>query len=186
MPTISSYDERELLLLLAKGDELAFTEIYNRYWNKLFSVASLKLNNPFEAEELVQDIFLDLWRRRKELEITNCVSAYLATAVKYKVINMLAKRNHHSCYSEHEEKNSTNTDYSTEQWLSFQELKGRLGKLVTALPEKCRLVFQLSRDAGLSQKAIASELGIAEKTVESHLSKAIQTLRLGLKSLLFL
>ncbi len=63
---------------------------------------------------------------------------------------MLAKINHHSCYSAHAEKNSTDTDHPTEQWLSFQELKGRLGKLVTALPEKYPLVFQLSRDAGLS------------------------------------
>ena len=185
MPAISSYNEKELLLLLAKGDELAFTEIYNRYWNKLFSIASLKLNNPSEAEELVQDIFLDIWKRREELQITACINAYLATAVKYKIINILAKRNCHSFYSAQAEKINTNTDISTEQWLSFQELKGRLGKLVTALPEKCRLVFQLSRDAGLSQKAIASQLGIAEKTVESHLSKAIQSLRLGLKTLLF-
>ena len=186
MSSIYSYDEKELLLLLANGDEFAFTEIYNYYWKNLFSVASLKLNNPSEAEELVQDIFLDLWKRRKELQITSSLNAYLAAAVKYKIINILAKRNHHLSYSNHAEKNSNNTDLSTEQWLSFQELQGRLGKLVIALPQKCRLVFQLSRDAGLSQKAIASELGIAEKTVESHLSKAIQTLRLGLKSLLFL
>ena len=56
-----------------------------------------------------------------------------------------------------------------------------LSKLVAALPEKCRIVFQLSRDNGFSQKEIAAHLGIAEKTVESHLSKAIRTLRSELK-----
>ena len=60
--------------------------------------------------------------------------------------------------------------------------QGRLALLVAALPEKCRLVYQLSREQGYSQKQIAAELDISEKTVEAHMSKAIKSLKTGLKS----
>lgn len=179
---LSLYTEKELLSLFTRSDDAAFTEIYNRYWNKLFSVAANKLNNPAEAEEIVQDIFLDLWKRRMEFHITASLNAYLATAVKYKVINILTKRNQQLCFSKQVVINSSCADISTEQWLNFEELKERLGKLVAALPEKCRFVFQLSRNKGLSQKEIASQLGVSEKTVEAHLSKAIRTLRTQLKN----
>lgn len=179
------YNERELLSRLSRGDEAAFTEIYNIYWDKLFVVATHKLYNPSEAEELVQDIFLDVWHRREELQI-NSLSAYLATAVKYRVINALAKRNRQLRYEQHAGQTTTEADLSTEQWLSFGDLRDKLGKLVADLPEKCRIVFQLSRDKGFSQKEIAHELGIAEKTVEAHLSKAIRTLRTHLAKLIML
>ena len=182
MTSLSLHTEKELLSQFAKSDDDAFTEIYNRYWDKLFSVAANKLNNFSEAEEVVQDIFLDLWKRRIELNITTCLNAYLATAVKYKVINILAKRNQQLRFAKQAAITNNSADISTEQWLSFQELKERLSKGVAALPEKCGLVFQLSRDKGLSQKKIASQLGISEKTVEAHLSKAVRTLRTELKN----
>jgi RNA polymerase sigma-70 factor (ECF subfamily) len=87
---------------------------------------------------------------------------------------------------QHAAGNSSHLDISTEQWLGFEDLKASISKLVAGLPEKCRLVFQLSRDQGFSQKEIAKQLGIAEKTVESHLYKAIRTLRSELKSFLTL
>ena len=183
--TLSSYNEKGLLLLLTDNNEAAFTEIYNRVWYKLYCIAANKLNNLDEAEELVQDIFLALWDRRHNLDISS-LDAYLSTAVKYKVINVLAKRNLALRFRSQAIVRNSSPDVSTEQWLSFEELKDSISKLVAKLPEKCRLVFQLSRDKGFSQKEIAAQLGIAEKTVESHLSKAIRTLRSELKSFLTL
>ena len=184
MSSISSLNEKGLLLQLAKGNEVAFTEIYNQYWGKLFTIAANKLNNLAEAEELVQDIFLDIWKRKSELQVSSNLDSYLAVAVKYKIINILAKRNHQQCYSLHIARTNDDSDFSTEQWLSFEDLKDRLSKMVAKLPEKCQLVFKLSRDEGLSQKEIAAELNISEKTVESHISKAINTLRNGLQSVI--
>jgi RNA polymerase sigma factor (sigma-70 family) len=70
--------------------------------------------------------------------------------------------------------------------LEFEELQEQLSELVATLPEKCQLVFKLSRDAGYTHKEIASELGISEKTVEAHLGKALKVLRNGLNYLLVL
>jgi len=184
MIAFANLDDLQLLRLLKNDNEGAFTEIYDRYWKKLFAVASNKLGTLSEAEEIVQDIFLDLWRRRKELELNGELSSYLAVAVKYKVINILAKRHLYSKYSRHLS-SQRDIDSSTENWLQFEELKERLEKLVTALPDKCQLVYRLSREKGFSQKQIASALNIAEKTVESHLSRALNSLRAVLHNFFF-
>ncbi|MET6995971.1 RNA polymerase sigma-70 factor [Chitinophaga defluvii] len=179
----NNYTDSELLRLLKAGSESAFTEIYNRYWHKLFAVAAARIQDMDEAEEIVQEIFVSLWRRREELDITSGLEVYLAVSVKYRVIKILGKR-----YQKRKYKDSLDVmgmvDDSTQQWLEFEELKARLGKLVAGLPEKCQLVYRLSREKGYSQKQIARELNISEKTVEAHLGKALKTLRTGLNQFL--
>ena len=177
-------NEKELLTLLRDGDEAAFTQIYNLYWKKCFFVAAQKLQNLSEAEEVIQDIFMDIWKRREELNITTCLSSYLAVCVKYKVINILSRRHLASKYLEHATETASVSDLSTEQELRLQELKYHLVKETARLPEKCRMVFQMSRDEGFSQKQIANRLNISEKTVEAHLSRALRSLRTGLSHLM--
>ncbi|HVW95111.1 MAG TPA: RNA polymerase sigma-70 factor [Mucilaginibacter sp.] len=184
---ISDYnilDDKNLTALLQNGDDAAFTEIYNRYWDRLFSIAANKLRDFDEAEEIVQDIFVSLWKRRDKLSVIDTLSSYLAVSVKYRVIKALDKRYRKKEFSNHTQQSTSLVDYSTEQWLEFEELKGRLALLVADLPEKCRMVYQLSRDAGFSQKKIAAQLGISEKTVEAHLGKALKTLRTRLSQFL--
>ncbi len=179
MTAYSQYLDNKLVQLLTIGDETAFTEIYNRYWAKLFSVASNKVKDLSIAEELVQDIFLDLWKRRKEITITGELAAYLAVAMKYKVINARLKLDRAREFVQQASKFS-NTDDSTRQNLSFSELKGRLEVLVNKLPENYQLIYRLSREAGLSQKEISQHLEITEKAVEGRLSRAIKFIQSGL------
>lgn len=180
MSTYASYSDCELLDLLRSGDRSAFAEIYNRYWKKLFTVATNKIGQPEEAEEVVQDIFISLWNRREDIIITTSLGAYLAVSVKYRVIKVLAKRNQYNKYAVHSQAILPITTNSTEEWFEFEELRSRLEVLVANLPEKCRLVYKASREAGFSQKQIAQEFGISEKTVEAHIGKALKSLRTGL------
>ncbi len=182
MDSYSKLSDLELINLLKQGDQSAFTEIYKRYWQKLFTVAANKINDLEEAREIVQNIFISLWNRRELLDIKGTLSNYLAVSVKYRVINVLDKQNNHQKYLD--SLNASELDDSTQQWLEFMELKERLAELVAELPEKCRLVFQLSREQGYSQKEIAQELGISEKTVEGHLAKATKSLKTGLNNFL--
>jgi RNA polymerase sigma-70 factor (family 1) len=177
--------DAELLALLKQNDQAAFTEIYNRYWDKLFITAGNKLHDLEEAEEIVQDIFISLWNRRESLADIKTLGAYLATCVKYKVIKSFERLSHQQKYTSYAKQNSSDLDDSTQQWLEFDELKERLSALVAKLPEKCHLVYHLSREAGYSQKQIAVEMGISEKTVEAHLGKALKTLRARLSSFIF-
>jgi RNA polymerase sigma-70 factor (family 1) len=175
----SSLTDEALLVSLRAGNEAAFTEIYHRYWQKLFYLAGKKLDDLYEAEGLVQDIFLDLWQRRERLDIQGSLNSYLAVALKYRVINLQAKQDRDAAYVQYAAKHLPRQDESTEQWLGFEELRGRLAALVAALPEKCRIAYQL-REMGYSQREIAGHMQISENTVETHIGRALRFLRTGL------
>jgi RNA polymerase sigma-70 factor (ECF subfamily) len=179
----ASYSDLELLDLIRLGDKMAFSEIYSRYWKKVFTVASNKIGQLEEAEEIVQDIFISLWDRRESIIITTSLNAYLAVSVKYRVIKILAKRSLYNKYADYSLNVIPISSNSTEDWLEFEELKSRLELLVSNLPEKCRLVYKMSRENGMSQKQIAEEFCISEKTVEAHIGKALKVLRTGLGQL---
>lgn len=183
MNQYSTYGDEYLLQLLKSGDEAAFTGIYNRYWEKLFFIAGTKLRDLHIAEELVQDIFLDLWNRRNEIVVQGELQSYLAVAMKYKVINAQAKNKKAIEYQQYAASTSLK-HHDTENWLSFEELKKQLEKFVSQLPERCQLTYRLSREVGLSYREIAEELNISEKAVEANLSRANQSLRAQLTQFL--
>lgn len=183
MPNYDCYTDQELLRLLQQGDEDAFTGIYLRYWDKLTVVAMHRLGNLEEAREIVQEVFCNLWRRREELAITHSLNTYLAAAIKYEIFKRFATKSRHRRLQQQALNHWQEAADDTLHYLNANELKSQLLHLVKALPEKCRIVFQLSRDKGYTQKQIASELGIAEKTVEAHLSAALRKLRIGLSHL---
>lgn len=172
----------ELTELLKSGDHAAFTEIYHRYWEKLFATVAHKISDLSEAEDIVQQLFISIWTRREVLEITSSLNSYLAVAVKYRVLKSLDKiyRNRH--FSEEVAGHVLEVvDNTTQEWLEFKEVRVRLHNLVEALPEKCKLVYKLSREQGLSQKQIAGQLNISENTVESHMGRALKSIKSGLQ-----
>ncbi|PVD50674.1 RNA polymerase sigma-70 factor [Terrimonas sp.] len=177
MPDYPNYTDPDLVKLLNGGDEKAFTEIYNRYWDKLFTTAVNRLGEVQEAREIVQNIFFKLWKRRTKVEIAQTLSVYLAAAVKYEVLNLLAAKNRHRIYQNHIQHVQSDISDETLQQLSFSELRKELESIVKDLPEKCRLVYKLSREAGYTNNEIARVMHISEKTVEAHLSKALRRLR---------
>jgi RNA polymerase sigma-70 factor (family 1) len=171
------HSDQQLLDLIGQDDRRAFTELYNRYWDKTFAVALHRLDDEHEAEEVVQEVFLSIWQRRATLKLTHTVATYLSVAVKHKVINHLAKQ--HRRQLRHNELTITSpiTSDSTADWLHEKELRALLEKTISQLPEKCRIVFLLSRDENKTYAEIAAQLNISQKTVEAHMSKALSTLR---------
>lgn len=185
MAQYKTFTDVELVAGLKTGDKLAFAEIYDRYWDKLFSMAGHKLEQLEDAEEVVQNIFISLWKRREILNITGTLNSYLAVSVKYRVIKVLEKQYHQKKYADSLGK-QWGMDNSTQEWLEFTALKEQLEQLVKRLPDKCQLVYRMSREEGLSQKEIAGTLDISEKTVEAHLGKALKTIRSRLDIFLML
>jgi len=175
--------EERLLHLIKLSDEMAFNEIYNRYWPGIFLVALNRMSNEVDAEEIVQDVFCNFWKKRETFELKKTLKAYLAVAVKYEIINRSVIKKKENCFIERFSKKNTELDFSTLETLSFNELKEKLYHSVHSLPERCQLVFRLKLEEDYTQKQIASELDISEKTVEAHLSKARKLLRLSLGSI---
>lgn len=180
MPKRFSHIDDEGLMNVLRYNEDAFTEIYNRYWDRLLYMAAIKLKSLALAEELVQDVFLDIWKRRQEIQITGNLESYLSVAIKYRIINALAKMKREQAMRE----NQLAVEVSTEPWLDERELSKNLQILVSKLPEKCRITYQLSREEGLPLKEIAHKMAVSQKAVEANLTRTLKLLRFGLRKML--
>jgi RNA polymerase sigma-70 factor (family 1) len=179
----ATYIDTQLIELLKESDADAFTEIYRRYWDKLFYIAGKRLGDLAEAENIVQDVFMDLWNRRAALHITESVSGYLVIAVKYNIIRFQKKRFLLSSVDNQE--NIAIPDNTTENLINLHALEKQFHTELSRLPAKCSLAFSLRND-GYSYEDIASNMEISRKTVEMHVSRALRSLRtkLGLLSLM--
>lgn len=182
MQNLNILQDEELLQLLKQEQMAAFEEIYNRYWDKLYAAAYKRLQSKEVSEELVQDLFTSLWVNRNTLNIHTSVAGYLFTSVRYLVLGQIQKEMVRANYKESLSLNRV--DNSTEETVLLNDLVANLNVAVDQLPVKCKSVFELSRKEYKSNKEIAAELGISEKTVENQLNKALKRLRLGLNSLL--
>lgn len=172
----------EALFALLKYDDdafEAFTQLYNRFWDQLYLAAYKRVKSKETAEEIVQEFFTKLWVNRKEVTIKTSPEAYLFTAIKYLVLTFLEKEMVRNNYKSTVSSYESVLHNSTQETVYLNELKEIINKEVQNLPPKCRSVYQLSRTEYMSNKDIAAELGISEKTVENHLTKALKRLRIG-------
>jgi len=167
-------DDNELTLLLQQGNEPAFTEIYNRYWDKLYFIAHKLLKDTDAAEEIVQEVFLILWKKREALKIKS-ITQYLAAMTRYAVYRYLAKDKQNK-----EQENAlglSNAGNVAEINIDNKILLEIILKLSDKLPEKCRLVFQYNKLQDRSLADVAELLNISQKTAEGHLTKALRIIR---------
>ena len=172
--------EDELITLLQQDKLGAFREIYTRYWKTLYADAYKRLKNREIAEEIVQEVFTTFWHKRNTLNINQTLAGYLFTSVANMVIDQYRKDLVRERYKESFKLAYSETDNTTEDAIFAKDLEHSIEHEVNSLPDKCRSVFELSRVEHKTNKEIACELGISEKTVEHHITKALKHIRLGL------
>ncbi len=178
--------DNDLLDLLREGNDEAFTEIFKRYWKPVLTVAANKTGDLDEAEDIVQDLFISLWKRRRDLQLTSSLGSYLAVSVKYKVLKVLAVRNKVLPLEAGGQDAALLSAPGTESAIEMEQLTCQLSEIVESLPEKCKIVYRLSRESGFSHRQIAQQMDISEKTVEAHISRALRAIRHAIvHSLLF-
>jgi RNA polymerase sigma-70 factor (family 1) len=180
---LKEFDDNELLSLLHKGSEDAFTSIYNLYWRRLIGLAYSHTKDKFVAEEIVQEVFLSLWQRKDKIQITS-LSAYLATAVKFAVFKHIYSIKRRSEILDQLPLQSS-LEWIEEK-IDAKFLQEYINGIVEILPEKCRHVYLQSRTQDLTIPEIARQMSIAEKTAEAHLTKALKFIRMNLKEMLIL
>ncbi|MCE7056075.1 RNA polymerase sigma-70 factor [Algoriphagus sp. AGSA1] len=172
---------------LAIIDEEAFEAIFKTYFKPLHAYALAILRESENAEEIVQSVFLKLWEKRQTLEINTSLKAYLYRAVYHDSLNHInhqkVKRKHweHAHYEITQGKPEQVGDQIKGQ---ENELYDRFQLALEKLPEKCRMVFNLSRFEELKYQEIAQRLDISIKTVEAHMGKALKALRVELAEFL--
>lgn len=169
-------DDRELLARIRLGDESAFDALFREYYGPLVGLAESLLRRQAEAEEVVQDVMLELWRRRETLAIDESWRAYLFRAVRNRALNELR----HERVAELAVpfvRGESSVGATALAGLVAEELDDAIVRSVAGLSEPVREVFELSRKSGLTYAEIARVLGISVKTVEARMGKALKELR---------
>lgn len=178
MPKLSASilnNENELLYALSKGHEEALKVIYQKYWDRLFISAYNVLKDKEACEDIIQEIFFQLWKKRERLTITTSLQAYLFSATRYQVFHTIKKSSGRmELYEGLEERFLTD---APDIPLYVKEIRERVNTAVENLPEKCREIYKLSREQHLSYKEIARHLQISPKTVENQITIALKKLR---------
>lgn len=170
--------EQQWLSALRFGSEAALRQIFDRHYALLLSDIYRLIPDEATCEDLAQELFVDLWNKRQSLEIHSSLRAYLRRAAVNKAINHLkqARRNQWDEDAELERVPDT-SPLEIEKKEAQEQLEGELRAAIEALPEKCRLVFGLSRFEQMSHREIADQLGISVKTIENQITKALKILR---------
>lgn len=184
-----SLADLELLSLLKDNDQFAFEELYNRYWKALLCVALKKLGNAQEAEDVINDLFVSLWNRRNNLPEIISINNYLKGALRFQVLKIWARRHQENTYNSFQESSPSEYYNNVQDALNFKELNHEIKTAILSLPDKCRVIFKMSRQDGMTQKQISLHLGVSQKTVEAHITKALKSLKSNLRhhfSILFL
>lgn len=174
-----NHPDQEILELLKQDGEQAIELLFKKYYNFICRALIRILKDENLSEDLAQDVFFELWRKRDRLNITTSVKAYLRRAAVNKALNYI--RDQKIKWDDNESNPQLESNLTgSHQKLETAELQIRIDAAIDALPERCRLVFTLSRFEEMTYQQIADHLGISIKTVENQISKALKTLRVSL------
>lgn len=181
MHAYASYSDQQLLVLLRQGRELAFTTLYDRYWAEVFRSVMRLIRCQNDAEDIVQELFASIWKRRATLDIKNSLGAYLHVSARYMCLRYIEK----NITAFPQRKALAYALEPTimpciESQMDANTLEGAIESIVEQLPEKMRAVFRLSRKEHLSYREIAEKLGISEGTVKKQVYNALRIIRRNL------
>lgn len=163
-----------IFIYIKKGDEKAFSLLFEGYYAGLSFFAMKYLNDLDLGRSLVQQVFIDLWQNRQKIEVKKSVKSYLFQTVRNRCIDYLRKA---KTVVEVSELHADMEEVPFHDLVEEAELNERINSAVSQLPEKCREVFLLCRFEGLKYAEIARELNISIKTVEMQMGIALKKLR---------
>mgnify|MGYP006293009157 CR=1 FL=1 len=169
---------KELLLLLQKDDRVAFYNLYERYSKRLYGFVLQYLKHDADAEEIVQEVFIRIWEKRKTIDIYSSFESFLFTIAYNATISLLRKRVTENKYLAHLQsiQQANDTAELTDE-LYFNELNEKLQSLLDELTPRQKEIFRLSREEGLTHEQIAGKLKITVNTVKKHMVNTISFLK---------
>jgi RNA polymerase sigma-70 factor, ECF subfamily len=171
--------QRALFARLAAGDEAAFDTIFRTWYAPLVRIATYLLHDGRIAEEVVQDVLLEVWRRRETLAFEQEPRRYLMRATRNRALNHVR---HEAVAARAAVRDVSEEAHAATApaMVDAKELEVAIAQAVATLPDRCRAVFELSRRNNMSYAQIAEALDIAPKTVENQMGKALRMLRVAL------
>ncbi len=172
--------DKEIMMAIRKGDEKAFKTLFYEHYDQLYRNAYRYVEDAQVAEEMVQDAFVNFWENRRQTILTAGIKSYLFVSVRNLSLNYLKSR-----YARQKSLTVDASELQLEEMgnnhLDVRELEHLLAAAVRKLPEKCRIIFNLSRNHGMTYQEIADELNVSKETVKSQIKIALKKLQVALK-----
>ena len=162
-------DTEVVIRRLKNEDRSAIDDLFAYYYPRLyhFSKSILKIEN--EIDDILQEVFVKIWLNRRKIGNPETFNAYIFTITKNEVLNLIRSKLRDHTFKDQLFQYAVAEEYQSSTPLEYEEIKTGIDKIVANLPDKRRQVFILSRTEGLSNKEIAMQLNISEKTVEDHI-----------------
>ncbi len=179
-------NEQKYWQLIKEGDKSAFEQLFKTYYKPLCNYTCSIIKNIDESEEVVQNMFYNLWNKRETIQINSSVKSYLYRAVHNDCLNKIKHGKIKSAYAEDYKKSTDGSLEDASKIVQAKELGKQINEAIASLPEQCGVVFKLSRFENLKYSEIAEQLNISVKTVENHMGKALKIMRERLKEHLYL
>ena len=185
MLPVPHHREKSLLSRIAAGEEAAFKELHDLYWNDVYSLALAFTKSAQAAEDLVQEVFIKLWMKRQELGHVENFSAFFSVMVRNQVISALRK-------SKKQEKDlqaffkTTHLFEQHQHTSEVNEVSRLITTMLSRLPDQQQRIFKLSREEGLNHDDIAAQLNLSKKTVSNTITIVLAQIRKQLHKIDFL
>ena len=154
-----------------------FEQLFKEHFQHLCNFALQFVQDPDTAQDICQKVFISVWEKREEIDPEQSIKSYLFTSVRNRSLNYLRDQKKYRSQILDIDCADFELVEEEEDQFALEELKEKIDAALSTLPEKCRLVFEMSRYQNMKYREIAEELGIAQKTVEAHMSKAMKSLR---------
>lgn len=168
-------DEIELLALqVQNSNEQSFRKLFEALWDTLYTYAISIVMDSSISKDLTQEVWIDFWQRRKEIEPKN-IKGYLYKAIRYKCYNYLRNQKLNTTQLEIAEAIFENSDMEKEEDVIY--LSKKIDSILATLPPRCQEIFMLSRIHNIRNKDIAEHLLISQRSVENQISRALKKLR---------
>lgn len=169
-------EDKQLVHQIKRGDSKSFEELFEKYYDRLFSFACALLGDEDVAEDILQNVFLKLWIGRERLDEVRSISNYLLVCVRNEIFDHLRfKYNQivvHCAPPEHEDSSS-----DIDAQMDMTEMAGLIDEAIRQMPPQRQRCFIMSRYQHMSSKEIAAALGLSKRTVERHIYLALNDLR---------
>lgn len=171
--------DAELMQQVHQKDDLAFKQLFDRYWQLLFQLALKKTGNTQEAEDMVQELFIEIWHKKEPVHLTSSLKTYLVSCMYLKIFSYFRKKGfrekHYADFARYLEQSSNLAPEVFEA--EYGKLQDIITQTVRMMPQQMKTVFSLKHYHGESVAAIAEQLDISTETVKSHLKIAMSRLR---------
>ncbi len=177
--------DKLFLKVAVNDDEQAFEALFNEFYPALCVFANRIIGDLDISQDIVQDIFVRIWKKRKNVSIESSFRNFLITTVRNQSIDYIRRENLSNKYIEkNKEKIRDDMPDSPEDVHTLNELEDKISKALTELPNNIREAFEMSRFKGMTYNEIAVSMSLSPKTIESYISKALHFLRIELKDYL--